>query len=163
MSQCCNVGLWTSLIKQDMALSLPNNIRLGTDISPVDFRTLPKLVLADFRLRPVEVDEFIRLSSVRMGAEKAGRLLVDPAVCNVISTNCNGLLGALSVSAKEIVKCFHYDTSVTGEKIVSFCLPRAMFSYFKRCYSSGMGFLPEKMQACLARCLTVGPLSAPKF
>jgi hypothetical protein len=116
-----NVGLWTSLIKPDMDSSLPDNIRfiisatysLGTDVSPVDFRTLPKLVHGDFRLSQEEVDEFIRLSSVRMGAERAGGLLIDPVVRNVIATNCNGHIGALSVSVREIVKRFHHNTGVS--------------------------------------------------
>mmetsp|Transcript_3218 Transcript_3218/g.6718 ORF Transcript_3218/g.6718 Transcript_3218/m.6718 type:complete len:117 (+) Transcript_3218:208-558(+) len=104
-------NLWTGLIKSDFDHKLPNNIRfvisatysLGTDVSPVDFRTLPKLVHEDFRLSQEEVDEFIRLYSVRMGAERAGGLLIDPVVRNVIATNCNGHIGALSVSVREIV------------------------------------------------------------
>lgn len=72
------VDLWTSLIKPDVHCSLPPNIRfvisatysLTTDDNPVDFGTLPKLVREDFRLSPEEVDEFIRLSSVRMEAER---------------------------------------------------------------------------------------------
>jgi hypothetical protein len=159
-------NLWTGLIKTDFERKLPNNIRfvisatysLGTDVSPVDFRTLPKLVLEDFRLSQEEVDEFIRLSCVRMGAERAGGLLIDPVVRNVIATNCNGHIGALSVSVREIVKRFHHNTSVTVEGVVSFYLSKAMFSLFMRCYSSGVESLPERMQACLVRCLTVGQL-----
>ncbi len=73
-------NLWTGLIKSDFDRQLPNNIRfvyfshlsLGTDVSPVDFKTLPKLVHEDFHLSQEEVDEFIRLSSVRMGADRTG-------------------------------------------------------------------------------------------
>jgi hypothetical protein len=165
-----NVSLWASLIKSDMDSSLPSNIRfvisatysLGTDVSPVDFRTLPKLILGDFRLSQEEVYEFIRLSSIRMSAERAGSLLIDPVVCNVISTNCNGHIGALSVSVREIVKHFHHNTGVSVEGVVSFYLSKAMFPRFMRCYRSGVESLPERMQACLVRCLTVGQLSVPQ-
>jgi hypothetical protein len=163
-------NLWAGLIKSDFERRLPENIRfvisatysLFTDESPVDFRTLPKLVLEDFCLSQEEVDEFIRLSSVRMKTERAGGLLIDPVVRNVIATNCNGHIGALSVSVREIVKRFHHNTSVTVEGVVSFYLSKAMFSHFMRCYSSGVESLPQRMQACLVRCLTVGQLNVPQ-
>mmetsp|Transcript_28442 Transcript_28442/g.39171 ORF Transcript_28442/g.39171 Transcript_28442/m.39171 type:complete len:114 (-) Transcript_28442:957-1298(-) len=68
------------LIKCDFEHRLPNNIRfiisatytLSTDFVPMDFKTLPKLVHGDFRLSKEVVDEYIRLSSVRMGAERVG-------------------------------------------------------------------------------------------
>ncbi len=165
-----NVSLWAGLIKPDMDSTLPTNIRfvisatysLGTDVSPVDFRTLPKLVFGDFLLSQEEVDEFITLSSVRMSAERAGALLVEPQIRNVVATNCNGHIGALSVSVREIVKHFHHNPAVTVEEIVDFYLSKPMSSYFMRCYNSGVEFLPERMRACLVRCLTLGPLSVPQ-
>lgn len=165
-----NAGLWAGLIKSDMDSSLPNNIRfiisatysLGTDVSPVDFRTLPKLVYSDFRLNQSEVDEFIRLSSVRMSESRAGVLLNDPVVRNVIATNCNGHIGALSVSTREIVKRFFHNNCVTVDEIVSFYLSKAMFSLFLRCYNSGVDSIPERMKNCLVRSLTVGRLSVPQ-
>ncbi len=90
----------------------------------------------------------IRLSSVRMSAERAGTLLVEPQICNVVATNCNGHIGALSVSVREIVKRFHHNPAVTVEEIVGFYLSKPMSSYFKRCYNSGVEFL--------------GPLSVPQ-
>lgn len=166
-----NSGLWASLIKNDFQHSLPDNIRfvisatysLGTDDSPVDFKTLPKLTLRNFRLCQEEVDEFIRLSSVRMSAERAGVLLVDPAIRNVIAANCNGHIGALSVSVREISKHFFHYATVTVEGIVSFYLSKAMYSHFLRCFSSGVDFLPEQMRACLVKCLTMGPLSVTQY
>jgi hypothetical protein len=163
-------SLWTGLIKSDFRHRLPGNIRfiisatysLRTDVSPVDFRTLPKLVREDFRLSQEEVDEFIRLSSVRAYAERAGCLLVEPEVRNVIATNCNGHIGALSVSVREIVKHFSHNTAVTVEGIVDFYLSKAMVSRFLRCYSSGVDSLPDRMRACLVRCLSEGLLSVPR-
>lgn len=165
-----DTSLWTALIKSDFERRLPSNIRfvisatysLITDVSPVDFRTLPKLVLQDFRLSQEEVEEFIRLSSLRMSTEEAGRLLVNPVVRNVIIANCNGHIGALSVSVREIVKRFLHCAAVTVEEVVSFYLSKAMFSLFMRCYSSGVDSLPESMRVCLVRCLTVRQLSLPE-
>jgi hypothetical protein len=165
-----DTNLWTGLIKSDFERRLPDNIRLvisatyslGTDVSPVDFRTLPKLVRGDFRLSQEEVNEFIRLSSIRMGAERAGSLLVEPEVRNVIATYCNGHIGALSVSVREIVKHFRHNSAVTVEGMPDFYLSKAMFSNFMRCYNSGVDSLPDRMRACLVRCLTVGPLSVPQ-
>ncbi len=159
-----NISMWSSLIKPDMNSTLPDNIRfvISADHSPVDFRTLPKLVFGDFVLSPEEVNEFIRLSSVRMSAERAGTLLVEPGIRNMVAANCNGNIGALALSVREIVKRFHHNPDVTIEDIVSFYLSKLMFSYFLRCYSSGVVSLPMRMQACLVRCLTEGPLSVPQ-
>eukprot|EP00597_Dinobryon_sp_UTEXLB2267_P016680 CAMPEP_0201094074 /NCGR_PEP_ID=MMETSP0812-20130820/2494_1 /ASSEMBLY_ACC=CAM_ASM_000668 /TAXON_ID=98059 /ORGANISM="Dinobryon sp., Strain UTEXLB2267" /LENGTH=575 /DNA_ID=CAMNT_0047346531 /DNA_START=21 /DNA_END=1748 /DNA_ORIENTATION=+ len=162
-----DVNLWSSLIKSDFEHKLPDNIKfvisatysLGTDVSPIDFRTLPKLVLGDFRLKQEEVDEFITLSSVRMGAERAGLLLKDPVIHNLIAANCNGHIGAMSVSVREIVKHFFHNTTVTVEEIVSFYLSKKMCSNFLRCYSSGVNSLTGSMQAYLVNCLTMGPIS----
>lgn len=158
-----NLSLWVGLIK---ACNLPSNIRfiisaiysLHTADSPVDFGTLPKLVLGDFLLSQEEVDEFIRLSSKRMRAERAGTLLVEPAVRNMIATHCNCHIGSLSVSVREIIKHFHHNTAVTVEGIVSFYLSRAMSRNLTRCFSSGVDSLSEQMRAGLVRCLTEGPL-----
>lgn len=115
-SRYCDADLWGGLVKADFERRLPttDNVRfviaathsLSSNGCPVDFSTLPKLVRTDFMLSKEEVHEFIRLSSVRMGAERAGSLLLDPVVSNMIATNCNGHIGALSVSVREIGKAF---------------------------------------------------------
>jgi hypothetical protein len=159
--------LWASLKKANR--NLPGNIKfiiaatysLATADSPVDFRTLPKLVLADFRLNQQEVDEYIRMSSDTMKAEKAGGLLVHPVIRNMVSVNCCGHIGALSISMREIVKHFRGNRNVTVEEMVSFYLSGAMFSLFRRCYNSKTNSVSEEMQECLVRCLTVGPHSVP--
>ena len=164
--QYCDVNLWASLIKTAMVSDLPKNIRfvisatysLHTVESPLDFALLPKLVRSDFLLSPEEVNDFINLSSRRLGTDRAGPLLVEPQIRQMLATHCNGHIGALSVSMKEIVKYFyHYDT-VTVEDIVRFYLSKTMSSLFHRCFSCGLGSLPEQMRACLVKSLTDGPL-----
>lgn len=158
-------ALWASLIKGDVFTKLPSNIKfvisatysLCTAESPVDFNTLPKLTLKDFRLSQAEVDEFITLSSAKVKNERAGLLLADPVIRHMISTNCGGHIGALSVSMREIVKQFRRVTALTVEEIVSFYLSTDMCSLFGRCYKSGVTSLPEVMRACLICCVTSGP------
>eukprot|EP01033_Poteriospumella_lacustris_P016614 gene16614-11886_t len=161
-SKYYDVNLWASLIK---ASNLPENIRfvisatysLHTVESPLDFALLPKLVRSDFLLSPEEVNDFINLSSRRLGTDRAGPLLVEPQIRQMLATHCNGHIGALSVSMKEIVKYF-YHCPVTVQDIVRFYLSKTMSSLFHRCFSCGLGSLPEQMRACLVRSLTDGPL-----
>ncbi len=162
-----DVNLWTSLIKRDFLRLLPDNIRFvisatysfSSHVSPVDFRTLPKLTLNDFRLSQAEVNEYIRLSSVRMSATRAGVLLVDPVIRKVLATHCNGHIGTLSVSMREIVKRFRHSTTVTVEEMMRFYLSKAMATLFLRCYSCGPDPIPEQERACLVKCLALGQLS----
>ena len=166
------VNLWASLIKTINVFSdLPRNVRfiisatysLETHTSVmVDFTMLPKLVRADFLLSAEEVDEFLRRASVRLGDdERAGALLlVAPEIRQVLATHCNGHVGSLAVSVREIVQRFqhHSSAAVTVAEIVSFYLSEAMSPSFARCFRCDVDALPERMRASLVSSLTAGPL-----
>eukprot|EP01033_Poteriospumella_lacustris_P008075 gene8079-5817_t len=166
-----DVDLWASLIKTTNAFSaLPRNIRfvisatysLQTHTSVmVDFTMLPKLVRADFLLSAEEVDEFLRRASVRLGADKrVAALLVAPEIRQVLATHCNGHVGSLAVSVREIVQHFqhHPVAAVTVADVVSFYLSDAMSPSFAQCFRCDVDALPERMRASLVSSLTAGPL-----
>ena len=160
-----DIKLWTSLIKPNSQLNLPNNIRFIISATyPLStypayqgflhFNNLPKLVRKDFCLCQDEAKEFIRLSCERKKTEIAGQLLINPVICHLITTYCNGHIGAISMSVIEIVKHFYQNTTVTIEDIVNFYLSNTMSRWFLRCYSCIIRTVPKSMQTELLHCLT---------
>lgn len=110
---CTVPGCGVPLVDIDSTLSSSSHLR---HLLPwTSERCRSWLVREDFLLSEVEVDEFIRLSSVQMGAETAGALLVEPPIRHMLAMHCHGHISALSMSVRQIVDRFHHNTAVTVE------------------------------------------------
>ena len=157
-----DTDFWTSLIKTDN--DLPNSPRLPPNIyfiisatyslntveSLVNFTDLPKLTMQDFVLNTAEAADYLNLW---LDDPTVGEVLRDHNVREMISMNCGGHMGALSVSVKKLRDKFFKCSSISTEEVVSFYLSKPAASEFQRCFASGVTMVPEELRKLLFRCL----------
>lgn len=155
---------WNSLIKDDAWLHgcvrfvICATFSLTTYDSPMVFADLPKLSFNDLKLTATEVDEFVELANKR--SRILGEFIRSPAVLHMITTTCDGHIGALTSSMLAMEKHFKNSGSMTVEDVTSFYMSSTVTQTFTRCFGYEPTAVPEAVRDVLLTCLIKKKASA---
>lgn len=155
--QFSDTGFWELLIKS-VNTWLPSNIRfiicstyaLTTSDSPIDFRNFPKLGRSDFLLSTEESKSFLNLDYPYGLIEQ----LRTDTICEVIIEECQGLIGALQISATNLSQFFLYSDDVTEAIVLQYYFSSTQLESYSRCFSSGLQTLPNHVRLLLLKCFS---------